>query len=440
MPRCRSIHILPLLILIFFFQLPTGYSQMKIMPLGNSITQGIHISWLPGATLNSYRRPLWFKFQSAGVSVDFVGSMDQTWELPTPNPDFDLDHEGHSGWRVDELLSGIGYVDPVVGLDSLSVWLTLNVPDIVLLHAGTNDMVQGETALSTWREIGRVIDTLQAYNPNVHIYLAKIMGVGFNVGPAPPGVIAGQIDSLNSIIPDLLPGRNTPTSPITVVDIDAAVDPDVNTIDGVHPDAAAEAAMAQAWFDAIMGSTFPVEFLDFSAETDGNSAVLEWATATETNNSGFEVQMLEADGNFEQLGFVAGNGTTSGVSEYEFRTKRLEPGSHVFRLRQVDLDGRFAYSDRASVEIITVRDNPIRMYPNPATDQATLEINTDSQTEISIHVFDIQGAEHKINAQLVGGIQTQVWELNTTSLLPGLYIVKVWEKGFVYADKLIISK
>ncbi len=438
MPRCRSIHILPLLILVFLIQMPSGYSQMKIMPLGNSITQGLHIDWRPGyyARLNSYRRPLWFKLQTAGVSVDFIGSLTETDNssgLSTPDPDFDLDHEGHSGWRVDELLYGQW------GGPGLSSWVTMNVPDAVLLHVGTNDLIQEETVLSTWREIGQVLDTLQKYNPNVHIYLAKIMGVGNYVGPA-PGVIAAQFDSLNSIIPDLLPGRNTPTSPITIVDIDAVIDPDVETVEGIHPDSLGEIDIAQAWFDAIVGSTFPVEILDFSAETDGNSAVLEWATATETNNSGFEVQMLEADGNFEQLGFVAGNGTTSDVSEYEFRTRKLEPGSHVFRLRQVDLDGKFAYSDRASVEIRTVQDNPIRMYPNPASDQATIEINTDDQTEVSIHLFDIQGAEHKINAQKVGGIQSQIWELNTTTLLPGLYIVKVWENGHVYADKLIISK
>src|SRR5262245_49058971 len=92
----------------------------RIMPLGDSITQG-------NTATDSYRRPLWKRFQDARLDVDFVGSQRDNNGGPPPAADFDLDHEGHWGWRADEILG------------SIDGWAAAARPDVVLVHRGSND-------------------------------------------------------------------------------------------------------------------------------------------------------------------------------------------------------------------------------------------------------------------------------------------------------------
>jgi acyl-CoA thioesterase I len=124
-------------------------APVRIMPLGDSITTHI-------PPYNSYRRPLWHMLNNAGYSIDFVGSRraDDYNRLP-PNPDFDLEFEGHPGWRVDNILG------------SIRTWADAYDPDIVLVHLGTNDLIQGQSVDTTVSELGQLIDTLRASNPNV---------------------------------------------------------------------------------------------------------------------------------------------------------------------------------------------------------------------------------------------------------------------------------
>ncbi|MFC1573521.1 hypothetical protein ACFL6M_08000, partial [Candidatus Eisenbacteria bacterium] len=108
----------------------TVLAQEPIMPLGDSITHG-------GQGYASYRYPLWFNLEQGGYDVDLVGDLDEiygsspnlTW-YPDYYTEFDRDHEGHWGWRTDEI------ADIIVGT------VTSNEPDVVLVHLGTNDVGQ----------------------------------------------------------------------------------------------------------------------------------------------------------------------------------------------------------------------------------------------------------------------------------------------------------
>src|SRR5690606_29042521 len=86
----------------------------------------------------------------------------------------------------------------------------------------------------------------------------------------------------------------------------------------------------------------PVQLASFTATRDGEAVVLRWTTASETNNAGFEVQLLENSKseiqNWTTLAFVAGAGTTAEAQAYTYRAEGLAPGTHRFRLRQVDYD------------------------------------------------------------------------------------------------------
>ena len=194
------------------------------MPLGNSITQG-------NAQHNSYRRALWFKLRNGGYAVDFVGSQNSNFGGAPPNPDFDLDSEGHWGWRADELLSHIGS------------WADTYKPDIVLMHAGSNDMIQGQSVESTLVEISQLIDRLRAANPTVKILLSQLI----------PTTLAANsnITALNNALPGLANQKNTAQSSVTIVDQNTGFNASADTFDGVHPTDGGEEKMAAKWYQAL---------------------------------------------------------------------------------------------------------------------------------------------------------------------------------------------
>jgi uncharacterized repeat protein (TIGR01451 family) len=207
-------------------------STVRILLLGDSITRGTN-------TYPSYRHPLWIKLVGSGRDFDFVGSQNSIGDGNPVFPDykgqsFDSDHEGHSGWRADEIVAG------------LPKWLESYTPDIVLLHIGTNDVFDDQSTQSTVNEIMQIIDVLRADNPSVKILLAKIIPTSYDQAKN------DRINDLNSQIEGLAAQKHTPASPVFVVDQNSGFYAIQNTYDGVHPNGAGRMKMAQKWFQAVI--------------------------------------------------------------------------------------------------------------------------------------------------------------------------------------------
>ena len=222
--------------------------SIKILPIGNSITQ-------LNNQHNSYRYELWKKLVDDGLDFDYVGSMTDHYNCGTPIfPDyngkmFDKDHEGHWGWKTDEIING-GSASNCRGTGNISSWLNNYTPDIALIHLGTNDMMldwnDGLGVAETINELKSLITILRADNPNVIILLAKLI-------PADPSVFswAARIEVLNAEIPSIAIDMETEDSPIVIVDQFSGFSAIDDTFDGAHPNATGEEKMAQKWFDAI---------------------------------------------------------------------------------------------------------------------------------------------------------------------------------------------
>ena len=114
-------------------------------------------------------------------------------------------------------------------------------PDVVLLHVGTNDLLQGQSVSSTIDDIGHIIDNLRSVNPNITIYLAKIIPIAFKLD---------QTNELNDDIPGLVSEKDTSQSHVIVVDQFSGFNSD-DSYDGVHPNESGEQKMAQRWFEAL---------------------------------------------------------------------------------------------------------------------------------------------------------------------------------------------
>ena len=209
---------------------------IRIAPCGNSITQadGSH---------DSYRYLLWKKLIDAGIPFDFVGSMNTNWNNVNRTVDdykgeqFDKDHEGHWGWRADEILNKSG--------DNMGIWLDSYTPDMVLLHIGTNDCIQGQDNTTTQNEISQIVQTLRNDNPQVVIFMANLIPCNASTNAS------SLVNDLNGRIENLADQLNTETSPVIFVDQNSGFISGGDQYDGIHPNAAGEEKMAQKWFDAI---------------------------------------------------------------------------------------------------------------------------------------------------------------------------------------------
>jgi hypothetical protein len=205
----------------------------KVMPLGDSITEST-------AGMPTYRYFLWRLAQDAGYNIDFVGSMQGAHDGPPSNTDFDMDHEGHWGWRADEVLA------------LLPGWAATASPDIVLLHIGHNDVCQGHTIDSTINDISAIVDVLRTANPTVAILLAQ------NIASAWP--CHERLPELVSRLPGLTSSKSTAESPVSLVDQHTGFDPETMTWDGQHPNEQGESLMAERWFAplrALLDQHFP---------------------------------------------------------------------------------------------------------------------------------------------------------------------------------------
>ena len=110
----------------------------------------------------------------------------------------------------------------------------------------------------------------------------------------------------------------------------------------------------------------PVELISFTSTTNVNEVTLYWSTATETNNSGFEILRSAKENDWGRIGFVLGHGTTTEPQHYSFTDKDVKPGKYQYRLKQIDYDGSFEYSQIVEVEIPFINEFSLSQnYPNP---------------------------------------------------------------------------
>ena len=178
----------------------------------------------------------------------------------------------------------------------------------------------------------------------------------------------------------------------------------------------------------VADGLLPVSLLNFSGERVGASNQLSWATASETNNTGFELQRSADGSNFSKLSFVATKsegGNSNRNLKYDFTDTKPYATSNYYRLKQIDKDGKFSYSNivlvkgtkSASLSIASI-------YPNPAVNNLRLAIASPSNEKVTLVVTDLAGRILMQNStQLVAGDNNL--QLNVKGLAKGSYSIKV---------------
>ncbi len=180
-------------------------------------------------------------------------------------------------------------------------------------------------------------------------------------------------------------------------------------------------------------AALPVEFISFTGKAMKNKTVsLNWATATESNNKEFEVEYSTDGKAFKMVDKVKGAGSTFTRQDYAFEHRAAAAGINYYRLKQVDYDGAFEYSDVISVELST-KLGSYRVFPNPVKGASFSITSEDGQQPAQIQLYNMVGQEIKLPVSLSGVYQLPV------SLVKGTYILRMELGGETYLERLVVQ-
>ncbi len=184
----------------------------------------------------------------------------------------------------------------------------------------------------------------------------------------------------------------------------------------------------------------PVEMTSFTFNVQGNNVTLNWKTATETNNNGFQVQR-QTSGEWQTIGFINGSGTTTSPQQYSYTDANLAPGTYTYRLNQVELDG----SSHASSELIIVVNKALdfslsQNYPNPFNPTTQIGYSVSERSQVSLVVYDLLGREVATLVNEVKEPGSYKVNFNASNLPSGMYTYRIQSGNFVQSKKMMLMK
>lgn len=197
------------------------------------------------------------------------------------------------------------------------------------------------------------------------------------------------------------------------------------------------------WTASDPAHPLPVEITTFTAKVEKNNITLKWITATEVKNFGWEVERSQNNKDWIKVGFIQGSGNSNSPRNYNFSDKDLTTGKYIYRLKQIDTDGEFSYSNSLEVNInseikgYTLEQN----YPNPFNPSTIIKFNFTKKNKATLKVYDALGKEV---AELFNEIAEPQKEYSVTfngTVLPsGVYFYKLESSGNTIVKKMMLLK
>lgn len=258
----------------------------------------------------------------------------------------------------------------------------------------------------------------------------------FLILPQTTQVNGEEVLKKTSVLP---PPVEVDSTTLVLCFLDAFVGPTVQCCKG-DP---AEAGSEVAGFCTLTGSFLPVELEAFTATTNNGDVVLSWTTASEVNNSGFSIEHAEAGSDlFEEVAFVPGAGNSTALRSYTYTVKDLDVGVHRFRLKQLDFDGAFQYSQvvEATIELAGTH-RLSAAYPNPFNPSTTFELIVSRDQRVRIDIINALG--QRVDRLFDGEVkanQPTNFVFRAGTLPTGLYFYRAIGENFAQTRQVLLVK
>lgn len=192
-------------------------------------------------------------------------------------------------------------------------------------------------------------------------------------------------------------------------------------------------------FLTFPSSALPVELIDFKARSSSNSILISWVTATEVNNDYFDVEKSRDGLHFEKISRVDGNGTSSNSIRYSYTDKNPAQGLNYYRLKQVDFDQKFEYSNSLLCKFNAGEGEMVQLFPNPTKGEFFITLREESDVDIKLVVTDSRAnVVYQKQIQNIPGAKGIPVNSYENILKPGFYCVTVTINEEPFRKQLVV--
>jgi subtilisin family serine protease len=193
--------------------------------------------------------------------------------------------------------------------------------------------------------------------------------------------------------------------------------------------------------DAVDYFPTPVELESFTARIIGGKVNLEWSTATEKNNRGFEIQRKTGTSDFMSIGFAQGQGTKTDPTNYSYTDYNSHKGLVTYRLKQIDFDGKYTFSKEVTVDVPVATDFILEQnYPNPFNPTTRINYSVPYASQIRLALYDILGNQVKVLTDEEKAPGNYSYTLNAAGLSSGVYFVRLNAGSSNWIIKITLTK
>lgn len=198
------------------------------------------------------------------------------------------------------------------------------------------------------------------------------------------------------------------------------------------------AAQSSGFYKLQSPYFIPVELESFTANLVDEKVVLQWTTATELNNMGFEIERSLDHSNFEKIGFVPGYGTTTERKSYSYTIESVPSQTQFYRLKQIDFDGTFTHTSSVEVEgVMPVEFSLNQNFPNPFNPSTRITFSIPVEANVTLKIFNMIGQEiiTLVNQKYSAGTQEIIFNANSISSGNYFYSIEaIGVDGKVYSS------
>ena len=184
----------------------------------------------------------------------------------------------------------------------------------------------------------------------------------------------------------------------------------------------------QSIFSRTINSPIPpVELSSFTGQVENSSVHLVWTTATELNNKGFAVERAIQIGQWQEIYFIKGKGTTNEPQQYQFKDPLISVAAkkYYYRIKQIDFDGTIAYSGEIEISLKQIVPELLGNYPNPFNPLTTIKFALPVDSRVKINVYNTVGqlVETLVDNEMESGYHEV--NFNAARLASGVYLYQL---------------